>query len=50
MNIAEAANKFEAHVISMMDQATYDWYSSLTREQKAELVFNAMKETMAALK
>ena len=50
MTAADVANKLEAHVISIMDQATYDWYMSLTREQRAEMVFNAMQETAAALK
>lgn len=50
MNIADMANKFEAHVISMMDDTTYDWYMSLTREKRAEMVFNAIQDTAGALK
>ena len=50
MTAVDMANKFEAHVISMMDQSTYEWYMSLPRENRADLVFSAMKEASAALK
>lgn len=50
MTTVDLANKFEAHVISMMDDATYEWYMSLPRDKRASLVFSAMQESSAALK
>jgi len=42
-DMIKTANKFEAKVIAEMSDEVYAAYMSLSRDQRAELVFGAMR-------